>query len=296
MLFRFQLTDSKFYGLFFFLMSSVTWHRFSLCVNFSPCSALGSLPGAGSGCLQRQADTVSEAACAGRGGKSCQLWQYIFPAGSHPSCQAHLGHKFSPLFQGKSLQQIRSLFNESGLPKPVIITLLTPPDPGVTAESCWKLPLCNQMGPNNGSHRSHPAIGTGPQGWISHTSPSRVPLWHSAMSTPMSWAVLLDRILVPLLLRHRFQALAARLQSQIVQKQCKRLTPIFHFFIYKVASEVLPWSVINHLLLRRDYALKFRKQPHWEHSRWRKNNYLITRFCDLFFTVEPLAIPLLKHI
>lgn len=26
-----------------------------------------------------------------------------------------------------------------------------------------------------------------------------------------------------------------------------------------------------------------------------KNNYIITRFCDIFSTVEPFANPLLKH-
>jgi len=33
-----------------------------------------------------------------------------------------------------------------GSQSPQIITLLTPPDPDVTAESCWKLPLCNERG------------------------------------------------------------------------------------------------------------------------------------------------------
>lgn len=48
------------------------------------------------------------------------------------------------------------------------------------------------------------------------------------------------------LLRHNFQPLAARFQSQMVQKQCLEAYSNIPDFTYAAAKELLPLSVTNH--------------------------------------------------
>lgn len=77
--------------------------------------------------------------------------------GSSSAVMAHLSSRIPSFLSGTLGSQIFSSFPGESLSKksetclmhlgsqsPRIITLLTPPDPDVTAESCWKLPLCNE--------------------------------------------------------------------------------------------------------------------------------------------------------